>query len=201
MKRVNRIILLCLFCACAIVSGCVGNSPANGNEPTSPATQSNTNAGAATNSATAPAGSPASDVTVRQMPGSPAPPAETPGSAEPKPPPVLLGTYSIIEVHHKGVIDMISAENTTQIDFTPDGKFSRVSKKGGKIDHTDSGDFRVEGQDQLVLVIHQSKQQIQDPPVTRRHKIQVSSDGTELRMMSKQGMTAMFRRTTPLPGR
>jgi hypothetical protein len=135
------------------------------------------------------------------MPGNPAPPAETDGSTEPKPPPVLLGSFSVVEVHHKGMIDMISAENTTQIDFTPDGRFSRVSKKGGKVDHSDSGDFRVEGQDQLVLLIRESKQQIQDPPVVRRHKIELSRDGTELRMMSKQGMTAMFRKTTPLPGR
>jgi hypothetical protein len=135
------------------------------------------------------------------MPGSPAPPPESPNPNDPKPPPTLLGTYSIIEVHHKGLIDMISAENTTEINFTPDGKFSRVSRKAGKIDHTDSGDFRVEGQDQLVLLIYESKQQIQDPPVVRRHKIEVSADGTELRMMSKQGLTAMFRKRTPLPGR
>ena len=195
MKRINLIILLCLLCLHGFVSGCIGNQPANGNESNQATPQSNVN------STTQSAGSPASDVTVRQMPGNPAPPPETPGSSEPKPPPVLLGTYSIIEVHHKGLINMISADNTTEIVFTPDGKFSRVSKKGGKIDHTDSGDFRVEGQDQLVLVIHESKQQTQYPPVVRRHKIEVSPDGTELRMMSKQGLTAMFRKTTPLPGR
>ena len=194
MNRINRIVLLCLLCLCGIVSGCVSNQPANDNAPASAPTRPDTNNGAA------PGSSPSSGVTVRQMPGSPAPP-ETPGSTEQKPPPVLQGAYSIVEVHHKGVIDMISADNTTRIEFTPDGKFSRMSKKGGKIDHTDSGDFRVEGQDQLVLVIHQSKQQIQEPPVVRRHKIQVSADGTELRMMSKQGMTAMFRKTTPVPGR
>jgi hypothetical protein len=177
------------------VGGCVNNEPASGDGSSPPAAQSNAN------SATVPAGSPPSDATVRPMPGSPAPPPETPGSGEAKPPPSLLGTYSIIEVHHKGLIDMISAENTTQISFTPDGRFSRISKKAGKVDHTDSGDFRVEGQDQLVLVIRESKQRIQDPPVVRRHKIELSADGTELRMASSKGMTAMFRKTTPLPGR
>ena len=177
------------------VSACISDGPANVNESSSATAQSNANVPAET------AASPSSDVTVRQMPGSPAPPPETQASNETKPPPVLLGKYAIIEVHHKGLINMISAENTTEINFTPDGKFSRVSKKGGKVDHSDSGDFRVEGQDQLVLLIHESKQQIQDPPVVRRHKIQVSPDGTELRMMSKQGLTAMFRKTTPLPGR
>jgi hypothetical protein len=135
------------------------------------------------------------------MPGNPAPSAETAASVGEKPPPTLLGTYSIIEVHHKGMVDMISAENTTQITFTADGKFSRLSKKGGQVDHTDSGDFRVEGQDQLVLVIHESKQRIQEPPVVRKHRIEVSKDGTELRMVSRGGMTAMFRKTSAIPGR
>lgn len=177
------------------MSGCVNNAPANVNESTSATAQTNANSPAESS------GSPASDVTVRRMPDNPAPPPETPGPGEPKAPPVLLGSYSIVEVHHKGMIDMISADNTTEINFTPEGTFSRVSKKAGKIDHTDSGDFRVEGQDQLVLLIRMSKQQMQDPPVVRRHKIEVSQDGTELRMMSKQGLTAMFRKSTPLPGR
>ncbi|HEX5731392.1 MAG TPA: hypothetical protein VF131_01050 [Blastocatellia bacterium] len=195
MNRVNRIILLSLFCLTGFVSGCINNGPANVNESDTSTANANANGPVET------AASPSSDVTVRQMPGSPAPPPETPDQNGPKPPPTLLGTYSIIEVHHKGLIDMISAENTTEINFTPDGRFSRLSRKGGKVDHTDSGDFRIEGQDQLVLLIRESKQQIQDPPVVRRHKIEVSADGTELRMMSKQGLTAMFRKTTPLPGR
>jgi len=197
MKRINHIILLCLICLTVFLCGCISNGPANGNESSAATSQSNVNRAAEPAETS---GSPTSDSRTRRMPGSPAPP-ETPGASEQEPPPTLLGTYSIIEVHHKGLIDMISAENTTQINFTPDGRFSRLSKKRGEVDHTDGGDFRVEGQDQLVLVIHESKQKIQDPPVVRRHKIELSADGSELRMVSSNGMTAMFRRTTPLPGR
>jgi hypothetical protein len=126
--------------------------------------------------------------------------ANNPGD-ENNPPAALLGTYMVVEVRHKGIIDMINAANTTQITFTPDGKFMRESKKGGRVDHTDSGDFRVEGKNELVLVIRESKKETKDPPVVIRHPIQVSTDGSELVMTSKSGSAATFRRLGTVPGR
>jgi hypothetical protein len=198
MKRINRIILICLVCLTSFAVGCVGNAPANENQ--AGATNSQASSTIPGDAAEANS-SPGSQSRVRPMPGAPTPAPEPGAESEAKPPPTLVGTYSVVEVHHKGMIDMIAAENTTEINFTPEGKFLRLSKKGGRIDHTDAGDFRVEGQDQLILVIYESKQKIQNPPVVRRHKIELSPDGTELRMVSNKGMTAMFRKTSPLPGR
>jgi hypothetical protein len=198
MKRINRIILICSLCLTSFAAGCVGNSPANENRASATNSQPDSTGPGQAAQANSSSGS---QTTVRTMPGSAIPAPEPGASSEAKPPPTLVGAYTVVEVHHKGMIDMIAAENSTEINFSPDGKFLRVSKKGGQIDHTDAGDFRVEGQDQLVLVIYESKQKIQNPPVVRRHKIELSADGTELRMVSSKGMTAMFRKTTPLPGR
>ncbi len=96
---------------------------------------------------------------------------------------------------------MISAENTTRINFTTDGKFTRESMKGGRVDHTDAGDFRVEENNQLVLVIRESKKQMKEPPVVVRHPIQVLTDGSELVLTSNSGKAATFRRLGQVPGR
>jgi hypothetical protein len=198
MKRINLIILVCLACMSVFAGGCINNEPANQNQ-----NQNQTSASNSQENSNRPIGPPGvvkpleSHVPPTPVPGMPSPAP----SDENKPPASLVGTYVIVEVHHKGIIDMISAENTTQINFMPDGKFARVSKKGGRVDHTDAGDFRVEGQDQLILVIRESKQQMKDPPVVIRHPIQLSADGSELKMTSSSGNTATFRRLGSVPGR
>lgn len=201
MKRINRIVLVCLACLTVFAGGCINNEPVNQNQTSAASSQANSQENS--NGPVGPPGvvrPPVSHVPATPVPGMPAQSPDT-SADENNPPASLLGTYVVVEVRHKGIIDMISAENSTQINFTADGKFSRVSKKGGRVDHTDSGDFKVEGRDQLVLVIHESKKKIQDPPVVIRHPIQVSRDGSELIMTSSTGKAATFRRLGLVPGR
>ena len=205
MKRTKRIIVVLVASVAVFAGGCKSSEPANQNQTGAANTQANSDPNSIVNSNTpiGPPGTirpPVSHVPAAPVPGMPSPAPANPGD-ENNPPAPLLGTYVVVEVRHKGIIDMISASNTTQITFTQDGKFRRESKKGGRVDHTDAGDFKVEGKNQLVLVIHESKQKIQEPPVVIRHPIQVSTDGSELVMTSKSGSAATFRRLNPLPGR
>ena len=82
----------------------------------------------------------------------------------------------------------------TQITFLPDGTFSRTSKARDKANFKDSGQFVIEGQDQLVLKIVMSRGQIQKTPVEKRHTFSLSEDGMELKMTAKDGKVAIFRR-------
>ena len=106
----------------------------------------------------------------------------------------LVGTYTINEVRQKDVVTMIPPQVATQITFIPDGTFSRISKAGGKANFKDSGQFVIEGQDQLILKIVMSGGKIQQPAVEKRHTFALSEDGTELRMTAKDGKVAIFRR-------
>ena len=106
----------------------------------------------------------------------------------------LLGSYTIAEVHEKGVVTMIPHQIATQITFLPDGTFSRTSKARDKANFKDSGQFVIEGQDQLILKIVMSRGTIQQPAVEKRHKFSLSEDGMELRMIAKDGKVAVFRR-------
>ena len=205
MNRTERIILVCLVCVAVFAGGCKSSEPSNQNQAVAANAQANPEQNSQDNSnrPIGPPGTirpPVSHVPAAPVPGMPSPTPANPGD-ENNPPASLLGTYVIVEVRHKGIIDMISAANTTQITFTQDGKFRRESKKGGRVDHTDAGDFKVEGKNQLVLVIHESKQKIQDPPVVIRHPVQVSTDGSEMIMTSSSGSAATFRRLNPVPGR
>ena len=116
-------------------------------------------------------------------------PVQTPGG-----PGKLLGSYTIAEVHEKGVVTMIPHQIATQITFLPDGTFSRTSKARDKENFKDSGQFVIEGQDQLILKIVMSRGQIQKTAVEKRHKFSLSEDGTELKMIAKDGKIAVFRR-------
>jgi hypothetical protein len=121
--------------------------------------------------------------------------SETPGLPPKKPGAApLMGTFTISEVHDKGVVTMIPHQVATQITFIPDGTFSRVSKKQGKVNFKDSGQFVIEGQDQLILKIVMSDGKIQQTPVEKRHTFTLSEDGTELKMTGKDGKLAVFRR-------
>ena len=116
-------------------------------------------------------------------------PVQKPGSTG-----KLVGSYTIAEVHEKGVVTMIPHQIATQITFLPDGSFSRTSKARDKANFKDSGQFVIEGQDQLILKIVMSRGQIQQPAVEKRHKFSLSEDGMELKMIAKDGKVAVFRR-------
>jgi hypothetical protein len=106
----------------------------------------------------------------------------------------LVGSYTISEVHEKGVVTMIPHQVATQMTFIPDGTFSRVSKARGKVNFKDSGQFVIEGQDQLILKIVMSAGKIQQTPVEKRHTFSLSEDGNELKLTAKDGKVAIFRR-------
>lgn len=110
------------------------------------------------------------------------------------PPPNLLGAYIMSEIQHNGQVTMVPEEYSTEFTFLADGSYTRQSKKGGKVTHTDTGHFSVEGKDQLVLKIELSDNKIQIPPVEKTHTIVLSSDGEELTMKTKDEKAALFRR-------
>jgi len=106
---------------------------------------------------------------------------------------LLQGTYAISEVQHDGIVEMISAENSTEINFKQPSSFSRQSKINGAINHTDSGQYKIEGNN-LVLKIIMSKNQIQVKPVEKRFTFVLSTDGEELKLTSSNNRTAVFRK-------
>ncbi len=118
---------------------------------------------------------------------------QTAGVAKDSPQWLLQGTYAIAEVHHEGIVDMIKADTTTEIVFKPPASFSRLSKKDGRVYHTDSGQYAIEG-DTLILQIVLSNKQIQQPAVQKRHKFSISPDGNEFKLTSDKNNTAVFRR-------
>lgn len=122
-------------------------------------------------------------------------------SVSPKPnaPAQLLGTYESREIEDKGVVTLIGDVRTTWL-FSPGGTYSRVSQVKGKTYHSDSGLFRIEPPDRVVLTIQMSgqkkaSQKIQSPPVEKTYKFSLSPDGEELRLTSGKGAVATFRRT------
>ena len=124
------------------------------------------------------------------QPGATANPAET--SA-----PKLAGTYEVSEVQKGGVINILTTSKT-RITFMTDGTYQRTSQAQGKIEHTDVGDFRIDG-DKLVLMIKLSQGQIQLPPREVTHTFSLSENGDELKLTSTRGATAVFHRTRQAP--
>lgn len=108
--------------------------------------------------------------------------------------PRLLGTYEISEVHKDGVVTMISEYKST-FTFKPNGTYVRKSRKSKNPYHIDTGRFRIDGNDKLVLRIEfvQGEGQLKEPRFAS-HKIRVTPDGEELRMTSDDGKMAVFRR-------
>ena len=100
-------------------------------------------------------------------------------------------------MHDKGVVTLMSKLKTTIL-FQANGAYARVSQAMGKTYHADSGMFRIDPPDNLVLTIQVTGQKIDrkivNPPKLRTHKFTLSPDGEELRMTSEKGATAIFRR-------
>ena len=112
-------------------------------------------------------------------------------SNEPADPTKMLGTYQMVKVEKAGVVNMLS-QAKSEITFIPDGTYSRLSKVSGKVIHDDHGQYRIEGGEYLVLTIQISKKNIHNPPLEKRHKISLSRDGEELKMISENGDIAVF---------
>jgi hypothetical protein len=138
--------------------------------------------------------------TGNQGAAAPKPADATPAKA-PEAAPKLAGAYVMAEVHDKGVVNIIS-ELKTVIYFAGDGTYSRSSSKKDLVYHTDSGLYRIQGEDQLVLTIQMSKtgaeRKIHSTPINKTHKFNLSSNGEELRMTSDDGKVALFRRSDTL---
>ena len=120
-----------------------------------------------------------------------------PDSTKPKSKGELLGTYESREVESNGVVTVISKLKTTWL-FSANGNYSRVSEVNGKTYHADSGTFRIEAPDNLVLTIQttgqKAKRKMQIPTVEKVHKFTLSSDGDELKLISDKGSIGIFRR-------
>jgi hypothetical protein len=185
MKRISSLILFGLFCIFLVGCGTNESSvtpPGNGNISTP-------NVSANSDSSPPPAAISNANVTKGAE-------AIGPGMI---PQGVLQGTYAISEVQHDGLAEIISSENTTEITFIPPATFSRTSKKGGKVNHSDSGEYDIFGNNTLILKIMMSRQQIQPNPVVKRHAFALSTDGNEFRLTSEKGRVAVFRRIKPAP--
>jgi hypothetical protein len=122
-----------------------------------------------------------------------------PSAESRKEPPQLIGTYAAIEVEDKGVVTMISQIKTV-ISFSASGTYSRASQAKGKIYHSDSGQFRIEPPNKLVLTIQTSRKTILKPSVEKTHTYSLSADGDELRLTSDKGTTAVFHRVSKPKG-
>lgn len=111
----------------------------------------------------------------------------------------LLGTYESREVVDQGVVTLISQLRTLWM-FSADGTYSRVSEVKGNPYHADSGTFRVDRPDKLVLTIQvtglKGKRKIQSPPLTKTHQFSLSPDGEELKLTSAKGSVGIFRRVS-----
>jgi hypothetical protein len=122
-------------------------------------------------------------------------PGEPPLAGQSQP----LGTYVMSEVHDKQGIVSIISEVKTVIHFSPDGTYERSSSKEGTPYHNDWGEYRVEGDDKLVLSIKMSKQKldnkVHNPPLEKTHRFTLSPDGQELQLTTDDGKMAVFRRT------
>jgi len=84
--------------------------------------------------------------------------------------------------------------------FSADGNYSRVSQVNGKTYHSDSGAFRLEPPDKLVLSIQvtgqKTSRKIQTPALEKTHKYSLSPDGDELRLTSEKGTVGVFQRVS-----
>lgn len=109
-------------------------------------------------------------------------------------PPVLVGRYAMSEVRHSGQVSMVNESNVTEIVFTSTGSYVREAKRGGRVDHTDSGDFRVNNDGSLVLRMQMSDGKLKIPASERRYEFTLTSNGDELILKGSEGREAVFRR-------
>lgn len=129
---------------------------------------------------------------------SPSPAADSQSAAPPVgpelPPPVLIGRYAMSEVRHDGQVSMVSQANVTEITFTANGTYTREARRGGQIDHTDSGDFMIDTNGTLILRTQISNGRLKAPATEKRYQFTLSAGGDELILVGSEGREAVFRR-------
>jgi len=201
MKKTSTILILFIVVLLASQAGCKSGQTASSNPANQPASKpankpSAEAPAAATNANQSQPATPPSSSAATGVPTGPADPKPG-GKAE------LLGTYESREVQDKGVVTVISQLRTLWM-FSSDGTYSRVSEVKGKPYHADSGTFRTAPPDKLILSIQMTglKQQrkIQNPPLSKTHKFELSDDGEELRLTSDKGSVGIFRRVSKQAG-
>jgi len=129
-----------------------------------------------------PSGSPAGSSSTR--PGGPAKP---------------VGIYEITEIEHDGRVDIRGPANeAVTLTLFPNGSYSRLVKGGGKNDHIDQGDFRIDGDDLVLTANIVDKKPLTPGAPEWRRPIKVSDDGVELRIGDGKNHWAVFRRTKEL---
>lgn len=177
MKKADYPLLWFLILSVLMIGGCKAGQPTSSNSTAqAPAANNNQPPAASADSN--------SNSTTQQAANSN---AKSSGPAQ------LIGTYEAREIEDSGVVTLMS-QIRTLISFSADGTFSRASQAKGKTYHTDSGLFRIEPPDKLVLTIQISKKEIQSPAVVRKHTYSLSADGDQLRLTSEKGKTAVFQR-------
>ena len=169
MKRTHVALSIILISLLFSLAGCKARDTASSNSASaSPAVTANANAPADSNQAAA------------------TPPASAPAK--------LVGTYEAREVEDKGVVTVLTQIKTVFI-FRDDGTYSRVSQVKGKTYHSDSGQFRIEGPNMLIITIQITDKNIKSPPVIKAQRFSLSPDGDQLRLTSGQkGTTATYQR-------
>ena len=184
MKRAHTSILL--VSAILLLAGCKAREAASNNTAAPAPAAANTTSNA--NQSADPA-----NANRNSNPGKEAASA----TVKPVGPPQLLGTYESREVRDQGVVTLMSQLKTLWM-FSADGTYSRVSQVKGQPYHADSGTFRVEPPDKLVLTIQvtgpKAKRRIQNPPLSKTHTFSLSPDGEELRFTSAKGSVGIFKR-------
>lgn len=180
MKRARSILSVLLVSSMLLLAGCkAGETASNTAAKPAPADNSNQAAASADRNANSSKQGDAS------------------ATAKPAEPAQLIGTYESREVHDQGVVTLISQLKTLWF-FAADGTYSRVSQVKGNPYHADSGTFRVEAPDKLVLTIQvtglKAKRKIQNPSLSKTHKFSLSPDGEELRLTSDKGSVGIFQR-------
>jgi len=196
MKKISNISILLIVASLILQAGCksgetssnIENKPAS--QPSTAGSNANQSQPASTASATSAAKPPAAQPATAGAPAGPVDPKPA-GKAE------LVGTYESREVQDKGVVTLISQLRTLWR-FSSDGTYSRVSEVKGKPYHADSGSFRIEPPDKLILTIQvtglKTQRKMQNPPLSKTHKFELSADGEELRLTSEKGSVGIFRR-------
>jgi hypothetical protein len=81
----------------------------------------------------------------------------------------------------------------TSITFFKDGTYSRVSNEPRKAQHSDAGEYRIDG-NKLVLMVKMTQGKIFNPPHEVTHTFELSPDGEELKLTSSKGNVAIFHR-------
>lgn len=192
MKRARSRLSILLIVLAFVMAGCKTGEPSS-NKPAQPSPSNASNANDSENSNKASQSADANRNAGAAKGSGAASTTKSDPSAQ------LVGTYEAREIHDSGIVTLVSKVRTV-ISFSANGTYTRVSQHGGQTYHSDSGQFRIDAPDKLVLTIQmsaeKSKPKIQNPPLQKTHTFSLSADGEELKLTSTNGSTAVFRRVS-----